>query len=869
MTEIKSFKQKDLVLKVNQVFNPMELDYEAWLPFIERLCGDREYQKEAIKNAVLFLASKKYSSLQDLATENYINNPNLQEKYTSMNEYIKNLQLPDKLYADIDLATGTGKSYVIYGIAQILLGLGIVDRVLVLCPSLTIESGLKEKFEALSGDATLKKLIPEMAVIKNPSIITANETIKKGDLCIENIHAVYETTGSSISDSFKGSGQKVLVLNDESHHIFNKVSGSTAEDNNIKKWKNFLANPEYKFYYILGFTGTAYIEDEYFADVIYRYSLRDAIENHIVKNIDYVKEDDSVNNNEKFQKIYQNHKDNVDKYPLIKPLTILVTKDISKAKILQDDLIKFLVDKEKKPKSEVEKKALIVTSNREHRANIPKLKYVDEKTDPIEWIVSVSMLTEGWDVKNVFQIVPWEDRAFDSKLLVAQVLGRGLRIPLEYQAPQPKVIVFNHKSWSSKIKKLIDEVLEIETRISSNVLKAGERSIFNFNVYNVNYSNDPIEIESSTEKKTWNYSRLLAEGIAMESQSIVVEKGTTYDIAVGDDSRQKNYAIENATWTIDEILDKLFDEFDQREWEGTVLQLGENEYTKNNLPPREDIRKIIEMSMKKVGNKGDRVIEKNVHKILGTFSTFLRKKNKTVISQLKLNDIYAISTTKLEKQSSGVGNLRRGYSVFYTNNWENEITDSEQKAVLKQLVEDESLPRWALKETNQYLFKTPVDTVITSAEPERKFVEQLCKVENAKLITAWVKSRDRDFYDIDYSYRLGSKSSKTRKYAHNKFNPDFFILVEKDNVEYIIVVEIKADKDDSDENRAKYKYAVEHFIQLNSKLEQQGICQKYIFHFLSPEGYSTFFEHFRNGTMLDGQEKFRCEIERLLETNEE
>jgi hypothetical protein len=36
------------------------------------------------------------------------------------------------------------------------------------------------------------------------------------------------------------------------------------------------------------------------------------------------------------------------------------------------------------------------------------------------------MLSEGWDVKNVFQIVPHEERAFNSKLLIAQVLGRGL-----------------------------------------------------------------------------------------------------------------------------------------------------------------------------------------------------------------------------------------------------------------------------------------------------------------------------------------------------------------------------------------------------------------------------------------------------------
>ena len=32
----------------------------------------------------------------------------------------------------------------------------------------------------------------EEAVIKNPSIVSANETVKKGALCVENIHADYE-----------------------------------------------------------------------------------------------------------------------------------------------------------------------------------------------------------------------------------------------------------------------------------------------------------------------------------------------------------------------------------------------------------------------------------------------------------------------------------------------------------------------------------------------------------------------------------------------------------------------------------------------------------------------------------------------------
>jgi type III restriction enzyme len=110
---------------------------------------------------------------------------------------------------------------------------------------------------------------------------------------------------------------------------------------------------------------------------------------------------------------------------------------------------------------------------------------VDDKDNPIEWITSVSMLSEGWDVKNVFQIVPHEERAFNSKLLIAQVLGRGLRIPEVYRGEQPVVTVFNHDKWSGSIKHLVDEVLEIEKRIHSYPVEKKEN--YNFDLYQIDY----------------------------------------------------------------------------------------------------------------------------------------------------------------------------------------------------------------------------------------------------------------------------------------------------------------------------------------------------------------------------------------------
>jgi len=855
MLEIKTYNTKDLVLEVSKSYDPIKLDLTKWDRFIDVLCGDRQYQREAIENIIIYLASGRYKSVEDLVKENWNKNSELHTRYKDINEYFHHLQLPNKFSATIDLATGTGKSYVIYGIAQIMLGLGLVDKVLVLCPSLTIEKGLMEKFVSLSGDSKLKQTIPEDAKYKNPKIIDANSTIKDGDICVENIHAVYEKTGSSIRDSLLGNGERVLVLSDEVHHAYNKVLGRDKESQSIKKWKDFLLSFDYNFKYMIGFTGTAYIEDEYFNDVIYRYSLRQAVDDRMVKMVDYVSKDESIGDTEKFQKIYDNHIEKQNNYRKVKPLTILITKDITNAKRLTENLIDFLSKKKSLPREEIEKKVLIVTSAPEHKANVAKLKSVDDKDDSTEWIVSVSMLTEGWDVNNIFQIVPWEDRAFNSKLLIAQVLGRGLRIPPEYQSPQPKVRVFNHDAWSRNIKGLVDEILEIEMKLTSFILKSGERAKYNFTLYNINYDKDPQEKEAKKDTESFDYTKGYIELI---SQIEDEEKGTEYTNLAGE-IYSKNTLVEYNTYTVDEVVNKIYEEFKTREWEGRILRLTEGEYTKNDLPPKEVLKKIIRTSMDRRGIKGDRLVEKNRQKVLQAFGTLLRKKGKTVVNVRKVNKPEPAFTSGMEKETIAVGNLRHNATVFYTDNFKNELID-EVKDILQEIAKDESLPKSAEREVNQYLFKTPLNILFTRAEPEKKFVEHLCKKEIAEKIDTWVKSRDQGFYTIEYSWRKGEHPQKNQQ-----FNPDFFIKIYHDGIDHIIVVEIKADGDDSDENKAKLRWTRQHFVDLNNELKKAGIKQKYIFHFMSPNSYSEFFEYLKDGRLIKGA--FRSDIEDKLEVN--
>ena len=206
----RTFRNEDLILKVTENIDPKKWDEGKYEAFLDELCGCREYQKEAIRTTLRFLLGGKYAHLRALAKENFDDNTELQERYGSWAGMERQLQLPDQLACSVDQATGTGKSYLLYGIALILLAEGAVDRVLVLCPSNTIEHGLLKKFKELAGNSDLRDALPNSAKFRTPKIINASESIVDGSICVENYHAILENTKSSIRESLKGKGARVI-----------------------------------------------------------------------------------------------------------------------------------------------------------------------------------------------------------------------------------------------------------------------------------------------------------------------------------------------------------------------------------------------------------------------------------------------------------------------------------------------------------------------------------------------------------------------------------------------------------------------------------------------------------------------------------
>ena len=842
----RTFRNEDLVLKVSSNVDPAVWDAGKYEEFLDALCGYREYQKEAIRTALNYLLGSKYEDLSGLAKENFDSNPELQERYGSWAGMQSHLQLPSQLSCSIDQATGTGKSYVLYGIALILLAEGAAERALVLCPSNTIENGLMKKFRGLAGNAELRDSLPTSARIKTPKIMNASETITKGAICVENYHAILLNVRSSIRESLKGTGARVVVLNDEAHHVAN-ASGTEA-----KRWKEFLLDPAYGFRMVVGVSGTCYVGDEYFSDVIHRYSLREAIEEGFVKKVEYIDEmpPGGEKSEERWQLIYNRHKHWKKRLKSrgIKPLTIIVTKGIADCERVSEELQSFLVDREAITPDRAAGKVLCVTSAPKHQPNIARLRTVDSSTNKVEWITSVSMLSEGWDVQNVFQIVPHEERAFNSKLLVAQVLGRGLRRPATWTGEPPMVTVFNHDSWSGRIKHLVNEILEVERRLTSKVITD---SAFNFDLHNLDYTR--IEDVSEHAKKG-SYKLFEDEWVELPTQVETEEVVIGLEQAVTGERTRFKTTIQHKTWSVEEVAEQLFQRLKSIDVESKDAKDPQDRTKYAKTLPLTKCEAIVRESLKRAHIRTGRVTDENRQRFLAALGPLRRKAAKRVVYKLLPKALVTVNTIARHEESCSAAELRRGSkTVFYPPECEKTLAE-EQKEFFREVLDPDGDYRGGREEVrNTADFKTALNLTIADATPERKFLRLLTSRENVQFTDVWIKNTPVGFYSIEYAWKKGEHPKR------GEFSPDFFLR----QGDLMFVVEIKGDEeidDPSPENVKKYEYASEHFKRVNEWLEKQKLRIRYQFNMLSPKDFGKFFEELRRKDLKG----FRSELDVVM-----
>jgi len=936
-----SLSEHTLDIKTNSADISL-FDFREVEEYVRALTGSREYQFQAIKTLLTYFWGGRYDTVLDLAKENWGRKEALQQRFQSEDHFLGSLPLPDRLSGVCHMATGTGKTYVMFAVAYLSLLMDKVDRVLIIGPSSTvIEQGITEKFkEYLSGEMghQLKEFLPEKYRHKVIKLLNANDPIEDNSIVIENVNAVWSADSNAIGDTLFARGNRVLVLSDEVHHAYSHLTfdgtrlnydfkeddldnlSRISEEAGERLWMKFLREKPIKWH--LGFTGTPYNQDEYFVDVVFNYSIRDAAEDKFIKDIDAVLTvdgDEELTKEQRFIQIIETHQKNKTLYsyadgdgdPRVKPISIFIHSTQSAAKKNAQEFAQVLAEYLKKneeykdwDRAKLEaiahSKIITVTSDSNVSEYQRKLEQIEE-LDPnkvggqVEFIFSVNKLSEGWDVDNVFQIIPSQERVFNSKLLISQVLGRGLRKPRKVPATlldqrYPTVTVTNHEKFGQHVKELYDQVTECELRFHSRVTdESVDRAKHHFSLFNITH----VPVQRTEEKQQQLSSK---RSLILDPQPDHLGVSIQYLKGV------RKFEFEKEFFTVAQVVNDIARKFKYVAFEKEQFNIDDGTDT-NLFPDRVNIDSVIRDSMQSTGITTEKISLDNKKKIELYFNQFISKGTKKVVRENVSGDLFGITTTKLPSATANIGRLDNEVSIFISEDYADELlgddlfiinelekqtkkqekkTGKGQQGLFLDAVQVKSeFIRQLLSTKNIYcvnpsVFKTPQSSVIVSHKPEREFVVQL--IEHAKFFDSWIKSTDAGFYSLDYEYWKGGKDRVRRS-----FNPDFFMIsdlttyglminnpnakevirkLENSGIEKIVFsVEIKGEDDYQDVTVAKESAGKDHFVEINNKLRsinptnieeeyQQDYRQHYVFSLLREEDVASWFKRLKDGSLI-------------------
>ena len=105
---------------------------------------------------------------------------------------------------------------------------------------------------------------------------------------------------------------------------------------------------------------------------------------------------------------------------VVKPFILVIARDTTHAAELKEKL-ELVFD------GKYLGKVIQVDSSSKEEETVQALLNVESSDEPTEIVIHVNMLKEGWDVTNLYTIVPL--RAANARTLIEQSIGRGLRLP--------------------------------------------------------------------------------------------------------------------------------------------------------------------------------------------------------------------------------------------------------------------------------------------------------------------------------------------------------------------------------------------------------------------------------------------------------
>ena len=350
------------------------------------------------------------------------------------------------------LATGVGKTRLMGAFIAYLYTQHGIKNFFVVAPNTTIYEKLKRD---LNDTNSPKYVFKGLGCFSTPpQIITADEykektiSLYESDIRVfiynidkfnkesANMKRLNEMIGDSFYDYLSNLPDLVLIM-DESHHYRAEKGAQALNDLKPLLGLELTATP-------LVTKGSKQVP---FKNVVFEYPLSKAIEDGYTRTPFAVTRSDIDFYNfgdEQLDKLmlldgiacHEKAKRQLELYAVnnstpeqpvrkVKPFMLVVCKDTTHA-----TWVKSYICSEEFREGAYRDKTIVVHSKQkgaESDFNTRLLLDVEKPDNPVEIVIHVNMLKEGWDVNNLYTIVPLRTAA--SKILREQMVGRGLRLP--------------------------------------------------------------------------------------------------------------------------------------------------------------------------------------------------------------------------------------------------------------------------------------------------------------------------------------------------------------------------------------------------------------------------------------------------------
>ena len=391
--------------------------------------------------------------------------PNLGEELNKIRELFPTLTSFERDFPSVcfALATGIGKTRLMGAMIAYLHYEKGINNFFVMAPNLTIYNKLKNDLGNLSNEEYvfrgLDKFVYAPRIIDGDNYeefrsrqYSAADYERHGDLVVNKASEVtinifnisklnsesgrmrrlQEVLGQSYF-SYLQSLPDLCIFMDESHHYHADRGFDTINELRPVLGVELTATPQIQ-------KGARKID---FKNVVYEYSLAHALndglyvkvpavftrrdfrpEEYTPQQLDREKLNDGI-------RLHEETKSRLDVYarnhgkPIIKPFVLVVAKDTNHSREIREYLTSDAFFR-----GYYKDKVLEINSAQrgsEKDENIELLLSLELTSNVIEIVIHVNMLKEGWDVTNLYTIIPL--RASASETLTEQTIGRGLRLP--------------------------------------------------------------------------------------------------------------------------------------------------------------------------------------------------------------------------------------------------------------------------------------------------------------------------------------------------------------------------------------------------------------------------------------------------------